>query len=124
MTIKCEASPNAVTLRVPAGTTRVLVLYEGARPAINTESVEVMRIPYFQCRAIRAVGERCRRTTWTATINETQLCNCHLAWPAEGRSMMQVAAGWPEAGRMQGLEVPALMPAALPGPRTPPSLVR
>jgi len=124
MTVKGESTPNTLIVRVPTGTTRVVVVYEGTRPTVTTEQIEVMRIPMYQCRAIRAVGERCRRTTWTATINETQLCNCHLAWPAEGRSMMQVAAGWPEAGRMQGLEVPALMPAALPGPRTPPSLVR
>ena len=108
MTIKGEPTPNTVTVREPAGTTRVVVMHEGTRPTTTTELVEVMRIPMLQCRAVRSTGKRCRRSTWTAVLNEMQLCSCHIGWPAEGRSLMQMDVGWPDVGRSHGLEVPAL----------------
>ncbi len=109
MTIKSEATPNTVTVRVPPGTARVVIMYEQARPAVVMELVEIVRIPMYQCRAVRAVGERCRRSTWTAVLNEVQLCSCHLLWLQEGRSVMAQDGSWPAAGRSHGLEVPAVM---------------
>ena len=109
MTVEGVSEPRSATLRVPLGTQRVVVLYEGTRPEVVTESLEVVAVPRIVCRAIKTCGERCGRTSWTAVLNEAQLCSCHTLWLQEGRSVMQMDAGWPMVGRAHGLEVPAVM---------------